>query len=127
MLGKKATEIEADRTGSMGRSFETFGGVCLLKGRRTLIGDGRRLRTNTTGNAGLAKGGSGDALTGIIAGIWAQRLTKSPHDGGFEAACLGAYLHGYAADRAAKEKTVRSLLASDVIEALPSAFKKLGG
>lgn len=127
LLGMKPAEIEADRAGAMGRCFEIFGGVCLLKGPRTLIGDGRRLRSNITGNAGLAKGGSGDALTGIIAGIWAQRLAAEADDGGFEAACLGAYLHGYAADRAAREKTVRSLLASDVIEALPAAFKKLGG
>jgi len=127
LLGMKASEIEADRPEAVLRAFETFGGICLLKGSRTLIGDGRRIHANASGNAGLAKGGSGDALTGIIAGLWAQRLITSPHDCGFEAACLGAYLHGFAADRAAKEKTVRALLASDVIEALPAAFKKLGG
>jgi NAD(P)H-hydrate epimerase len=127
LLRSRAVEIESDRADAVTRAFETFGGVCLLKGRKTMIGDGRRLRTNISGNAGLAKGGSGDALTGIIAGIWAQRLAANAHDSGFEAACIGAYLHGFAADRAAKEKTARALLASDVIEALPAAFKKLGG
>jgi hydroxyethylthiazole kinase-like uncharacterized protein yjeF len=122
-----AAAVQQDRPAAARRLASELGGVCLLKGRGTLITDGARLWRNPTGNSGLAKGGSGDALTGIIAGLWAQRLSaaKSGSDSGFEAAALGAYLHGLAADIAAREKTEYALLASDVIEALPAAFRKL--
>ena len=84
------------------------------------------MRVNPTGNPGLAKGGSGDVLTGVIAGLWAQRLKASPEDRGFEAAALGAWLHGAAADAAVEKRTALSLIASDVIEALGEAFRRLG-
>ena len=113
--------------------FSQWGGICLLKGPETLVTDGNRTYVNPTGNPGLAKGGAGDALTGILAGIWSQRLNMNRKkggeeaDGGFEAAALGAYLHGFAADLAVKKWSTRGLLASDVLESLPSAFRKLGG
>ncbi len=128
LLKTNTAKVLRDREASARLLAGEFGGVCLLKGHKTLVTDGKRLYANSTGNAGLAKGGSGDALTGIIAGIWSQRLAASGgKDAGFEAAALGAWLHGAAADKAAKEKTMRGLLASDVIEALPTALRKLGG
>lgn len=119
-------EVQADRDAAARRLAEALGCVCLLKGAGTVVSDGRRVYVNRTGNSGLAKGGSGDALTGVIAALWSQRLAEDPSDRGFEAAALGAHLHGLAADFAARAKTQYALLASDVVEALPDAFRKLG-
>lgn len=128
LLGRKVADVLDDRPGAARDLTEELGGVCLLKGRRTVVAGGGREWVNPTGNAGLAKGGTGDALTGLIAGLWAQRACAAPGsaDTGFEAACLGAYLHGYAADKAVRRFTDRCLLASDVLDALPAAFRKLG-
>ena len=71
------------------------------------------------GNHGLASGGSGDVLTGLIAGLVAQRI--APRD----AACLGAYLHAACADRYAETRSARSLLPSDVVEMLPHVLYSL--
>jgi hydroxyethylthiazole kinase-like uncharacterized protein yjeF len=90
----------------------------VLKGHRTLISDGKKLFENTTGNPGMATAGSGDVLTGIIAGLIAQGLDT------FEAAQWGVYLHGVAGDLAAREKTEFCLIASDIIDYLPKAIKK---
>lgn len=131
LLRTKIASIVRDREAAARLLCGELGGVCLLKGSRSVITDGRRVHVNTTGNPGLAKGGTGDVLTGVIAGIWSQRLgaeeskAEGSADDGFEAAALGAWLHGSAADFAVREKTARCLLAGDVIEALPSAFKKL--
>lgn len=99
--------------------------IVLLKGASTVIAapDGR-LWINPTGNAGLAKGGSGDVLCGLIAGLLAQNLPA------FEAAAAGAYLHGLAADLAADLESGgtgrRALLPSDVLRALGRAFAAAG-
>ena len=92
--------------------------VCVLKGYRTLVSDGKRLFENKTGNPGMATAGSGDVLTGLIAGLVAQKVNA------FESAKIGVYLHGLAGDLAEKEKTQSSLIASDIIEKLPCAIKK---
>jgi len=91
--------------------------VLVLKGHHTLIAlpDGRAF-FNTTGNAGLAKGGSGDVLTGMITSFLAQGYSSE------EAALLGVYLHGLAADIAIRTKAMEALLASDVIETISDAF-----
>ncbi len=125
LLRRKVGAVNEDRPAAAQDFADELGGVCLLKGRHTVIAGDGRTWFNPTGNAGLAKGGTGDALTGLIAGLWAQRLKVAP-DSGFEAACLGAYLHGYAADEAVRKFTDRCLLASDVLDALPAAFRKLG-
>lgn len=105
------------------------GGVCLLKGPNTQICFEGRRQINTSGNEGLAKAGSGDVLAGIIAAIWAKLLKadseKNERERGFIAACLGVYLHGFAADLAVKDFSKESLTASDVIDALPRTLKKL--
>ncbi|HXV18600.1 MAG TPA: NAD(P)H-hydrate dehydratase [Candidatus Omnitrophota bacterium] len=90
--------------------------VLVLKGHRTLVVDGDRAYVNHTGNPGLAKGGSGDVLTGIIASFVAQGLDP------YEAARWAVYFHGRAADIAVKRTGELGLTASDVIEALPKAF-----
>jgi hydroxyethylthiazole kinase-like uncharacterized protein yjeF len=93
----------------------------LLKGARTLIRErGRPPAYNTTGNAGLATGGTGDTLTGICAALAGQKL------GLFDAACLGAWLHGRAADLAVRaSQSEQSLLATDLPSYLGAAFKEL--
>lgn len=95
------------------------GVVLLLKGRGTLITDGRRLAVNTTGNSGMATGGTGDVLTGLTAALLAQRLPP------FEAAQLAAHLHGLAGDLAAEEFSQPGLIASDVARALGRAWRQM--
>lgn len=90
--------------------------VVLVKGNRTLITDGRRLVRNDTGNPGMATGGSGDVLTGVIAGLLGQKLPP------FEASVLGAYVHGLAGDLAAREVGPVGLLATDLLDRLPRAL-----
>jgi len=98
------------------------GWVVVLKGAPTLTADARGLVfLNLTGNPGLATAGSGDALTGIIAGLLAQ--ARSP----IWAAAVGVFLHGLAGDLAASQLGEASLIAGDVIEALPSAFATIEG
>jgi len=90
----------------------------VLKGRHTLVSDGKKFFENTTGNPGMATAGSGDVLTGIVSGLLAQGLSS------FESAKFGVYLHGLAGDCAAKDKTQNCLIASDIIDYLPKAFKR---
>ena len=92
------------------------GMVLVLKGHRTLVTDGRRRAINTTGNPGMATGGSGDVLTGLITALACQHLEA------FEAARLGVHLHGLAGDLAAEELGQVSMVASDLIQYLPEAF-----
>lgn len=93
--------------------------VVVLKGAYTSIAspDGR-VFFNSSGNPGMAKGGSGDVLTGILTGLLAQQYSA------VEAAQLGVFLHGYAGDLGAYEKGSNSLIASDIVEFLPEAFKR---
>jgi hydroxyethylthiazole kinase-like uncharacterized protein yjeF len=90
--------------------------IIVLKSHRTIIAANGIAYTNTTGNAGLAKGGSGDVLTGMILSLLTQGYLA------LEAASIGVYLHGLAADIAVKEQSMESLLASDVIEQIGKAF-----
>lgn len=91
--------------------------VIVLKGHQTLVTYKGEVFINTTGNAGLAKGGSGDALTGIITALLAQGYEP------FSAAKIAVYLHGLAADIALKNESMESLLITDVIACLSMAFK----
>lgn len=99
---------------------QKYGFVIVLKGANTLIAtpDGK-MYFNSTGNPGMASGGMGDVLTGIIAGLLAQGYTSE------QCALMGVYLHGLAADLALHEQSEESLLASDVTENLGNAFKFL--
>jgi NAD(P)H-hydrate epimerase len=90
--------------------------VVVLKGHRSVITDGRRTVTNATGNPGMATGGAGDVLTGVITALVCQNLTP------FDAAYLGCHLHGLAGDLAACQLGFHSLIATDLVEWLPAAF-----
>jgi NAD(P)H-hydrate epimerase len=112
-------EVQANRE-NLAREFATQHNVTVvLKGWRTLIAhpDGR-IAINTTGNPGMAKGGSGDILTGIVAALLAQ-FPRSPA----EAVEAAVYLHGLAADYALREQDEHTLLATDTIEHLFHAFR----
>ncbi|HEY4313375.1 MAG TPA: NAD(P)H-hydrate dehydratase [Pirellulales bacterium] len=98
---------------------KTIGAVIVLKGHRTLVTDGRQTAHNTTGNPGMATGGSGDVLTGIITALLAQKLSP------FDAARLGVHVHGLAGDLAAAELGEISLIASDLVRFLPAAFREV--
>jgi NAD(P)H-hydrate epimerase len=93
--------------------------VVVLKGHRTWITDGRRRAVNTTGNPGMATGGSGDVLTGLIAALACQGLAP------YEAARLGVYLHGLSGDLAAEELGQVSMIASDLVRYLPQALQTI--
>lgn len=93
--------------------------VVLLKGSRTVVVEGDRSFVNTTGDSSLSKAGTGDVLTGLIASLIGQGMSP------FDAACLGAHIHGRAGEIAGARLGPRSVLASDVIEALPAALREL--
>jgi NAD(P)H-hydrate epimerase len=99
---------------------EQLGVVIVLKGHATLVTDGTTSAHNTTGNPGMATGGTGDVLTGVITSLLCQGL--SPLD----AARLGVHLHGLAGDFAAAEMGEVSLIATDLLRELPRAFATLG-
>ena len=95
--------------------------ILVLKGHRTLVTNGTHCYYNTTGNPGMATGGSGDVLTGIITGLLAQGMPS------WDAARVGVYLHGLAGDLALQDKGEVSLIASDLLVALPAAIKSFQG
>lgn len=94
------------------RRYGKKNGILVLKDARSVVSDGEQIYVNLTGNSALAKGGSGDVLAGIIGGLAAQGAEL------FEAACLGVFLHGMAADHYVETKSPRSLMASELTEEL---------
>lgn len=119
LLGKSTKDIQADRLAAVREAADRFGCAALLKGTRTLIAqpDGR-LAINETGNAGMATGGMGDALTGIAAAFLAQ--IEDP----WQAATASAYIHGLAGDIAAGRVGKAGLLAPDLLRFVPAAIQK---
>lgn len=93
--------------------------ILVLKGHNTIVTDGKNVYTNSTGNPGMATGGAGDVLTGVIASLLAQQYDP------FEAAQIGVYVHGLAGDLAAQSVGQTSVTAERILEFLPAAFKKL--
>ena len=88
-------------------------------GNRTVVAPGRAYPYQSTGNAGMATAGSGDVLTGVIAGLIAQGVSAA------DAAVAGAYLHGMAGDKAAGETGMHGMLAGDILGRLPYVIKEL--
>ena len=129
LLGVRKGEIEGQREKSAEKLARALGGVALLKGRGTLIASGSRVALNPTGGPALAKAGSGDVLAGLIAGLWAQAIASGRVKGDlpFQAAALGAWLHGAAGEAAGKALTPWAASSSDLPEFLPAAFKALCG
>ncbi|HTU24542.1 MAG TPA: NAD(P)H-hydrate dehydratase [Pirellulales bacterium] len=113
----KIDRVPEDRREELASSLaRRTGAVVLLKGHHTVITDGERVAINTTGNPGMASGGSGDVLTGVITALVGQQLAP------FEAAWLGAHVHGLAGDLAAAAIGPVGLMASDLVRYLPAAL-----
>jgi NAD(P)H-hydrate epimerase len=118
LLGIETQEVEADRFAAARRCAEKYDALVVLKGARTLVCDGESTWINLSGNAGMATGGSGDVLTGTIAGILAQTRDA------WLAAHLAVYAHGLAGD-IAYESNGNGLVAGDIAAHLPHALKQL--
>lgn len=120
LLDKSVAAVQSDRVRIAERAAREWGAVVVLKGARTVVAspDGFTA-VNTTGNPGMATGGSGDVLTGVIAALVAQGYEP------FQAAAAAVYIHGRAGDVAAGEKGQMGLVAGDLIESLPVVCKEL--
>jgi ADP-dependent NAD(P)H-hydrate dehydratase len=121
LIGRTTAEVQSNRE-SLALDFASrYDCVVVLKGAGTVVTDGHRVFINDNGNPGMATGGTGDVLTGVIAGLLAQKMAP------FDAAQLGVYLHGLAGDLVAADGAQESLIASDLIGALPAAWRRLHG
>ena len=122
LLGCSVEEVQADRPVAARTLADLTGAVVVLKGAGTWVCEpGQAPRLNLTGNSGMATGGSGDVLAGIVGGLWAQGLSAS------SAARLGVYLHGTAGDWAAWRNGPASLTPEEIAVNLGSAFRWLDG
>ena len=119
LVNRSTKEVQADRENLAIQYAQEQKVILILKGHGTLVTDGDRLYRNITGNPGMATAGSGDVLTGIIAAFLAQGLEP------FAAAQLGVFIHGRAGDLAANDLGEISLIATDLIDALPEAILSL--
>ena len=120
LIDSTPSTVQKNREPTAAAFAEKAGCVLVLKGQHTVIAapDGRTA-VNPTGNSGLGSGGTGDVLSGLIGGLLAQGMEP------YAAACLGVYLHGLAGDIAAQQKTPRAMIATDVIDALSSAWREI--
>jgi NAD(P)H-hydrate epimerase len=120
LIGRKdVPDDDAGRTELAAAAAWAFRQVVLLKGHRTVVADGRRVYVNATGDSSLSKGGTGDVLSGMIGSLIGQGMDP------FDAACLGAHLHGRAGEIAGKRLGRRSVLARDVIDAISEAVREM--
>ncbi|HSB60298.1 MAG TPA: NAD(P)H-hydrate dehydratase, partial [Vicinamibacteria bacterium] len=121
LVGVSAAEVQSRRLETARRMAREAGVFVVLKGQRTLVcrPDGLAA-VNPTGNPGLATGGTGDVLAGIVGALAARHEP-------WTAACAGVFLHGLAGDRAAASMGPESLLAGDVADSLPEAIRAVGG
>ena len=120
LTGRSIAEIKENPMRAAGEFAVKYNQTMVLKGAPTVIAwPSGHLWINTTGNSGMATAGSGDVLAGLIAGLLAQGLLPE------KAAVLGVYLHGLAGDLAKENKTEYCMLAGDILDNLPAAYKKL--
>jgi len=112
-----AGAVQEDRVGAAGRFAGRYGVIMVLKGAATVVTDGERFYVNPTGNPGMACGGTGDVLTGLLAGLLCQGLEA------FESAQLAAFVHGLAGDLAAEALGRLSMRAEDVLKRTAEAFR----
>lgn len=117
LTGMGIPELAGDLPKAAKDFSQKYGVICVLKDARTVVTRvGERFFINLTGNSGMATGGSGDVLTGVIAGLLAGGLPA------FKSASMGVFIHGLAGDLAAKRLGERGCMASDLLEALPEVM-----
>jgi NAD(P)H-hydrate epimerase len=117
LTATEVAAVQADRIGNAARlAARSEQLIVVLKGAGTVVTDGHRVYVNRTGNPGMATGGAGDVLTGVIAALIGQGLPA------FDAAQLGVYLHGLAGDIARDQSGMIGMIAGDIVDSLPDAF-----
>jgi hydroxyethylthiazole kinase-like uncharacterized protein yjeF len=122
LLGTTIPAVQRDRINVARKFARDHQVIVVLKGHRTLIADpSGEVWVNTTGNPGMATGGTGDVLTGMVAGLLAQNPKRA-----LEAVIAAVYLHGLAGDVAREQMGEHSLVATDLLQALPEAFRRVG-
>lgn len=120
LINTPVKDIQNDRIKYAKLTAEKFGCCVVLKGNQTVVCTKElEVFVNTSGNSALAKAGSGDVLTGIISGLMAQGVSVE------NAAKLGVYLHGLCGELASQDLTLYSVLATDQIDYIPQAIKKI--
>ena len=120
LFGLKVDDVQEDRYGMARMAADKLGATVVLKGAGTLVASPDvPIAVNMTGNPGMAAGGSGDVLAGLIVGLAAQGIPP------FEAACAGVWLHGKAGDLAAADQSQASMTATDLIQKIPEAFRDI--
>lgn len=119
LVKKSVEEIQKDRKRAAKNLSQEINAVVVLKGFRTVVAEKDRLYINESGNPGMATGGVGDILTGMIASFIGQGIEP------FGAAKLAVYLHGRAGDLAKQDKGEISLIATDLLDKIPTVFKSL--
>lgn len=120
LIGKEVEEVQANRIRLASEAARSTDAIVLLKGAQSVIAhSGQPCFVNSTGNPGMATGGSGDVLAGMVVSLLGQGLEA------FDAARLATWLHGRAGDQVARRTSEHSLIASDLIDALPGAFREL--
>jgi NAD(P)H-hydrate epimerase len=118
LLGSSVESVASDRESAARQAAERFGCIVVMKGAPTFVAEpGGQVYLNPTGNSGMASGGVGDVLTGIIVSFLAQGCEP------LTAALMGVYIHGLAGDFAATQIGDRSLVASDLVDALPETLQ----
>ena len=119
LIRQSAQDVQRDRERTAKAFAEQYRVVVVLKGHATVVAsfDGS-VYVNDTGNPGMASGGFGDVLTGMITGLLGQRVPL------YDAACLGVYLHGLAGDLAAAERGTVGLLATDLVGQIQQAIRR---
>jgi NAD(P)H-hydrate epimerase len=117
LVGCDIPTVQADRQGLAARFAAAHNAIVVLKGHGTVVTDGQRLAINATGNPGMATGGTGDVLAGLIVALLCQGLEP------FAAARLGVHIHGLAGDMARDDIGETALLATDLIDYLPRALR----
>jgi NAD(P)H-hydrate epimerase len=120
LINKSIQYVQKNRVKVAKEAAKRFGCIMVLKGHRTVVAaPSGKTFVNPTGNPGMASGGVGDVLTGMIAGLAGQGMSL------WNAAVAGVYLHGLAGDLAAKEKGEYAMIASDLVDKIPYAIQKI--
>ena len=119
LIGGSAAAVERDRFGAARQAVERFGAVIVLKGAGTIVADQTLLTVTLTGNPGMATGGMGDVLAGLMTGLAAQGLSP------FDAASSAVFLHGCAGDDVARSGSQAGVTAMAVADAIPRVFRRV--